>query len=147
VPPDDWQPILENQLREQAARVLRLPAAALDVEQPLNNLGLDSLMAIELKNRIEADLGVTVSMVKFLEGPSVRGLAAFLARQLVPLLAGFRSQESGVRGQHGPATSLTPDPRLLTPDKAGHLLTRLDTLSDNQVDALLRELYAAEQGD
>src|SRR5439155_433041 len=73
-----------SQLREQAARVLRLPAASLDAEVPLNHLGIDSLMAIELKNRIEADLGVSVPMVKFLEGPSVRDLAGFLADRLAP---------------------------------------------------------------
>ena len=127
VPPDDWQPILEGQLREQAARVLRLSAAALDVEQPLNNVGIDSLMAIELKNRIEADLGVTVPMVKFLEGPSVRALAQFVAEQLVPV-------------RPGPADGLDAA-------AAGHLLARLDDLSDDQVDALLAELTAAEKGE
>jgi acyl transferase domain-containing protein/acyl-CoA synthetase (AMP-forming)/AMP-acid ligase II/acyl carrier protein len=123
VPPDDWQPILEGQLREQAARVLRLSPAALDVEQPLNNLGIDSLMAIELKNRIEADLGVTVPMVKFLEGPSVRDLAGYLTEQL-------RVSEA--------RKSITPEP---------HPAIDVDALSDDQVDALLAELTAAEKGD
>jgi acyl transferase domain-containing protein len=129
VPPDDWQPILEGQLREQAARVLRLSAAALDVEQPLNNVGIDSLMAIELKNRIEADLGVSVPMVKFLEGPSVRDLAQFLAGQMAPL----------------PAP--TPSADGMDAQAAGQLLARLDDLSDDQVDALLAELTAGEKGD
>jgi acyl carrier protein len=141
VPPDDWQPILECQLREQAARVLRLPAAALDVEQPLNNVGIDSLMAIELKNRIESDLGVTVPMVKFLEGPSVRGLADYLAEQLVPLLAGHRAPPDA-RDEPPPDPADGLDAR-----SAGRLLAQLDTLSDDQVDALLRELHASEQGE
>jgi acyl transferase domain-containing protein/acyl-CoA synthetase (AMP-forming)/AMP-acid ligase II/acyl carrier protein len=129
VPPDDWQPILEGQLREQAGRVLRLAAAALDVELPLNSLGIDSLMAIELKNRIEADLGVTVPMVKFLEGPSVRDLAGYVAEHLIPLLA-VRPAVAG------------PDA-----DAAQDLLARLDGLSDDQVDALLAEMTAAGKGD
>jgi acyl transferase domain-containing protein/acyl-CoA synthetase (AMP-forming)/AMP-acid ligase II/acyl carrier protein len=121
VPRDDWQPIIEGQLREQAARVLRLAASALDIDQPLNNVGIDSLMAIELKNRIEADLGVAVPMVKFLEGPSVRDLAGFVCEQMVG---------------HG-----TPE--------TGHVEAEIDvnTLSDDQVDALLAELTAAEKGD
>jgi hypothetical protein len=49
-------------------------------------------MAIELKNRIEADLGASVPMVKFLEGPSVRDLAGYLAEQLRPIL-GSRTSE------------------------------------------------------
>jgi acyl transferase domain-containing protein/acyl-CoA synthetase (AMP-forming)/AMP-acid ligase II/acyl carrier protein len=124
VPPDDWQAILEGQLREQAARVLRLSATALDIDQPLNNVGIDSLMAIELKNRIEADLGVTVPMVKFLEGPTVRDLAAYVS-------ARFAGAPTA-----GPA-----------PSDAGQLLDRLDDLSDDQVDALLAEMTAAEKGD
>jgi myxalamid-type polyketide synthase MxaE and MxaD len=134
VPPDDWQPILEAQLREQAGRVLRLPAAALDVTQPLNNVGIDSLMAIELKNRIEADLGVTVPMVKFLEGPSVRELAEFLAVQLVTLNGGRMV---------GDDRSNAP----LTTHQADRLLAQLESLSDAQVDALLQELSAGEMGD
>ncbi|HTK74403.1 MAG TPA: SDR family NAD(P)-dependent oxidoreductase, partial [Gemmataceae bacterium] len=54
VPAPERPAVLESQLREQAARVLRLPAASLDAGVPLNHLGIDSLMAIELKNRIEA---------------------------------------------------------------------------------------------
>jgi acyl carrier protein len=136
VPPDDWQPILERQLREQAARVLRLSAAALDVEQPLNNVGIDSLMAIELKNRIETDLGVTVPMVKFLEGPSVGDLAKCVADLLVPAI-----------GPGPTATSDLPANGDLDPRAADELLARLDDLSDDQVDALLAGLTAAEKGD
>ena len=44
--------LLRSYLSEQVARVLGLSASRLDVEQPLSNLGLDSLMAVELKNRI-----------------------------------------------------------------------------------------------
>jgi acyl carrier protein len=134
VPPDDWQQILQGQLREQAARVLRLPAAALDVEQPLNNVGIDSLMAIELKNRIEADLAVTVPMVKFLEGPSVRDLSQYVADQLVTVLG-----RTAIVEPNSPSSAL--DARA-----ASDLLERLDDLSNDQVDALLAGL-TAEKGD
>jgi acyl carrier protein len=129
-PRPEWPAVLEGQLREQAARVLRLPAAGLDTELPLNNLGIDSLMAIELKNRIEADLGVTVPMVKFLEGPSVRDLAGFLAEKLEPAVT---------------VAAPAPAPPGFDP-QAADLLARIDTLSDDQVDALLQELYTAEKG-
>src|SRR5208283_2064684 len=74
--------LLRSYLSEQVARVLGLSASKLDVEQPLSNLGLDSLMAVELKNRIAVDLGVNVPMVRFLEGPSVAQAAAQVLDQL-----------------------------------------------------------------
>jgi phthiocerol/phenolphthiocerol synthesis type-I polyketide synthase C len=53
-----------------------------DVEQPLLNLGLDSLMAVELAIRIHAMVEVDVPVMKLMEGPSVAGLAAFVLERL-----------------------------------------------------------------
>ena len=74
--------LLQSYLSEQVARVLGLSASRLDLQQPLSNLGLDSLMAVELKNRIAVDLGVNVPMVKFLQGPSVEQAATQILDQL-----------------------------------------------------------------
>jgi acyl transferase domain-containing protein/acyl-CoA synthetase (AMP-forming)/AMP-acid ligase II/acyl carrier protein len=155
--PDDWQSILESQLRDQTSRVLKMSPAALDIEQPLSNLGIDSLMAIELKNRIEADLGATVPMVKFLEGPSVRELSAFLAEQLVPLLTPtrrLRNSDGGSRIDDAISANRHPQSEIPTASAngsdavdAGQLLSQLDDLSDSEVDSLLSELCDAEKGD
>lgn len=158
-PIEDWPAVLENQLRAQTARVLKLPTESLDVEQPLNNVGIDSLMAIELKNRIEADLGATVPMVKFLEGPSVRDLAGFLSEQLIPALAPRRQTTAGhhrngklpAAGRNGHSNGTTAAVNESAGDEpdaidAGQLLARLDSLSDAEVDSLLSELCDAEKG-
>ena len=101
-------------------------------------------MAIELKNRIEADLGVTVPMVRFLEGPSVRELADFIASQLGPLLNAIRTMTPQTIDV-APANCIAPEAGLDS-HAAGHLLANLETLSNEQVDSLLLELYA-EKGD
>ena len=44
----------------------------------LNQFGLDSLMALELKNRIEARCGITIPLVSILTGPSVKDLSSVL---------------------------------------------------------------------
>lgn len=68
----DVRPVaLLNYLRHEAARILGLTAERLDPVVPLSSLGFDSLMAVQLKNRIESDLSVVVPMVQFLQGPSV----------------------------------------------------------------------------
>ena len=75
--------LLVQYIRELIARVLGIVPSRMDVEQPLNNMGLDSLMAIELRNRVRLDLGLEVPMVKFMEGVNVVGLASLLGEQLM----------------------------------------------------------------
>lgn len=74
--------LLQEYFLQQIARVTELDPAKIDPEQPMNTLGLDSLMAIELKNGIESSLGVSLPMAKFLEGPSAVLLADLVLQQL-----------------------------------------------------------------
>ncbi|HVT97023.1 MAG TPA: SDR family NAD(P)-dependent oxidoreductase, partial [Acidobacteriaceae bacterium] len=66
-------------IRSRAALVLRLEsAAAVRDEQPFPELGLDSLMAVELKNDLQASSGVSLPANFFFEFPTVRQAAAYL---------------------------------------------------------------------
>src|SRR5262245_3978605 len=71
---EDRQKLLQAFLSNQVARTLKIPASRLDPEQSLNRMGMDSLMAIELKNRIESDLGVTLSIKALFQQASVTWL-------------------------------------------------------------------------
>jgi hypothetical protein len=73
---------LKSYLAEQTAKVLQLSAKEIDVRRPLNSLGIDSLMAVELRNRIETDLSVGVPIVSFLEGGSLSDLLERLLGEL-----------------------------------------------------------------
>jgi acyl carrier protein len=135
--PQERHRLLQSYLSEQVARVLGLSASRLDVHQPLSNLGLDSLMAVELKNRIALDLGVNVPMVKFLQGPSVEEAAAYLFEQLTQevsdapvALASAAAQRNGKQ-----ANGRVEE----------HLLANLDQLSDEEVNSLLTETLAEEE--
>ena len=57
------------------------------MQQPLTQLGVDSLMAVELKNRVEGDLGLTLPVTALLQGPSLANLGARLVTQLPELVA------------------------------------------------------------
>jgi amino acid adenylation domain-containing protein len=60
---------------DKVAGVLELEPGRVDPERPLDGLGLDSLMAIELKSAVEADLGRSLPLTALMEGPTIRQLA------------------------------------------------------------------------
>jgi amino acid adenylation domain-containing protein/non-ribosomal peptide synthase protein (TIGR01720 family) len=81
-PPAERAAALQSYLAGQLARVMEIDPGKVEVNQPLNSLGLDSLMVIELKNRLESDTGVVLPMARFLEGPSVAQLAGLVLEAL-----------------------------------------------------------------
>jgi microcystin synthetase protein McyG len=118
-------PLLLEYMSAQAARVLRLGSLTVDAAQPLSDLGLDSLMAVELKNRIELELGIAIPVGKFLRGQSCEQLAQELFEQAA-------------------GTSVASAPTKAAPAAAGHG-ANVDQLSNDEVDALLGVLLAEEE--
>ncbi|MCX7571066.1 amino acid adenylation domain-containing protein [Tumebacillus sp. DT12] len=73
--PDQRQDLIVDYLQRRLARLLGTPAARLDAEQPLNTLGLDSLMAVEMRNAIMQDAGVNIPVARFLQEVSALDVA------------------------------------------------------------------------
>ncbi|MFN6571716.1 SDR family NAD(P)-dependent oxidoreductase [Dendronalium sp. ChiSLP03b] len=82
VEPAERQQLLESRLLEQVARVLGTSAAKLDNSKPLTSLGLDSLMAVELSNRIKNEMDAKVPAMKLMQGLSISQLTTELIEQL-----------------------------------------------------------------
>ena len=78
----DRQQLLQSYLLAEVAKLLQIPVAKLDVQQSLNSLGMDSLMGLELKNRLEADLEVEVPIADLIEAASVE---VFITQMLVKM--------------------------------------------------------------
>ncbi|MFB2837777.1 SDR family NAD(P)-dependent oxidoreductase [Floridanema evergladense] len=70
-------------LRERIAKVLGITTSKLDIDEPLNKMGLDSLMVVELRNRCRAELEINIPITKFLDGVSVVDLTQFIRQQIV----------------------------------------------------------------
>ena len=70
--------LVEKFLAEALNRVLRIPIDRLDPRTSLIRLGLDSLMAVELQTRIDLTLGVSIPIVRLLDGPSSAELAGWI---------------------------------------------------------------------
>ncbi len=74
--------LIESYLSQAIARIFGLATARLDVRLSLYDLGLDSLTAVEIKNRVETELLVVLPLDKLLQGPSVHQLGMEIAAQL-----------------------------------------------------------------
>ena len=65
--------LLVEFVRQEAMKTLGI-TGTIDAARPLRELGLNSLMSVTLVNRLEAALGIKVSTVKLIQGPSVEQL-------------------------------------------------------------------------
>jgi acyl transferase domain-containing protein/NADPH:quinone reductase-like Zn-dependent oxidoreductase/acyl carrier protein len=123
--------LLEKHLREQIAQVLQLSPERIDQRTVLSSLGFDSLMALELRNRLEISLGLTLSGTLVWGYPTITDLATHLAQQMgisleaVPLINASTERE----------TPTTPE------------TTELEQLSEAEIAALLeKELAHIDEG-
>jgi NADPH:quinone reductase-like Zn-dependent oxidoreductase/NADP-dependent 3-hydroxy acid dehydrogenase YdfG/acyl carrier protein len=85
LPPGERQKWLEQMIRSRVAEALDTDPERVDPEKPLNTMGLDSLMALELKNEIENVLGVVIPITLLIRGPSLRELADYVINDLEAL--------------------------------------------------------------
>ncbi|WP_394842261.1 amino acid adenylation domain-containing protein [Pendulispora brunnea] len=82
--PEDRERSLLDVVRSAAATVLGLSSAAtLEPHRPLQQLGLDSLMGLELRNRLSAAMGLRLQATLLFEHPSPAALARFLSTLMV----------------------------------------------------------------
>jgi acyl carrier protein len=117
---------LQEYVQGQVVKTLGLdPSQPFNALRPLTDLGMDSLMAVELKNKIEGDTGVNIPVPYFLESATVAALAGKIMEQM----------------GHGtsPVDMDNPD-QTIDADQAKQLLENLDGLSEDEVDSLLDHL-------
>jgi acyl transferase domain-containing protein/NADPH:quinone reductase-like Zn-dependent oxidoreductase len=85
-PPARRRHVLLAHVSEQTVRVLQLPASRpLDPERGLKDMGLDSLMAVELRNRLQASVGRPLPTTLAFDHPTVTAIVDYLARHVLGL--------------------------------------------------------------
>jgi acyl transferase domain-containing protein len=132
----DQETRLRTYLRERVAAALHMPIEGVTIAQPVDTLGMDSLTAVEIKNRIERDLHITIPVVKFLNGYSVADCAAFLLAEL------SAKPPSNVPG-HVAGASITALPTVASPtvlQPESDIERQIAAMSSAQVDAMLELL-------
>lgn len=124
--PSQRRLLLLHHVQSNLARVLGLSSPEeLDPQQGLADLGMDSLMAVELRNRLQGSLGCPVPPTVVFDYPTITALVDYLAEVLKL------------------ETADTPDDSdLLLPMEAASMEeaqtgTATDNLSDSEAEALL----------
>ncbi|MFB9905679.1 acyltransferase domain-containing protein [Allokutzneria oryzae] len=117
------QIVLEDHIVEQLALTLHQEPSTVDRSTPFRSLGLESLMAVELRNRLEAGVGVRLSVALLFTYSTVTELAGYLLAEM----------------------DLEPAPP--QEDEWSALAEDLDRMSDAEVEALLLEsIRSVEEG-
>ncbi len=76
------QKLLADLIAGKIARILRLSAQEIDVDRPFADMGMDSLMALELSMNIEHELGVGLPLVAITSVPNLRELSRRLLQSV-----------------------------------------------------------------
>lgn len=136
--PEKRAPLLAAYISTQVAKILGLPPSKLDKLASLVDLGLDSLSGVELRNRIEMELGAPIPMAKLLSGQNITQLAESLLEQMAGTTSAtaITTKKRNSRKQH----SLPSLP-------AEQILETVDQLSDEEVDTLLKQILPKKGSD
>lgn len=74
--------LLVRLVRDTLARVMRMAPALVAPSEPFHAYGFDSLMGLELRNRLQAALGIKLTMADILTHAQVDALAATLGERI-----------------------------------------------------------------
>jgi len=118
--PADREPIIAAAVRDVVGSVLRVKPDSLRDDQPLTDLGLDSLMGVEIENSLEATIGVALPPTSLMRARTIGQIASLIAGHM-----------GGKTVTPAPAAAAAPVEAAVTED------VDLEALSDEDIDRLL----------
>jgi acyl transferase domain-containing protein len=111
-------------LRQQAARVLAMDDAHQpDPRRTLNELGFDSLTAVEFCNRLSRSIGQRVNPAVLFDYPTLESLAGYVLRDLLGMEAAGESEPS--------------PPEDAAAQESAKVLDDVENMSEEEMDALV----------
>jgi len=117
--PEEREGVIAQAVRDVVGSVLRVKPDSLRDDQPLTDLGLDSLMGVEIENSLEAAIGVALPPTSLMRARTIGQIAALIA------------------GHMGGATPATPVAKAAPELAATAGEVDLEALSDEDIDKLL----------
>ena len=125
--PEDRLAVIEHAVRDVVGAVLRVKPDSLRPDQPLTDLGLDSLMAVEIENSLESAVGVALPPASLMRARTITQIASLIAEHL--------------------GTTTTPKPTTTSTHESIPIDDLdLNALTDEQIDRLLTTNPVERQG-
>jgi acyl carrier protein len=126
--PEERESVIARAVRDVVGSVLRVKPDSLRDDQPLTDLGLDSLMGVEIENSLEAAIGVALPPTSLMRARTIGQIATLIA------------------GHMGGATTAAPATPGPAPAPAAATTSDeidLEALSDEDIDRLLGDSEAS----
>ena len=119
-PPEERGGVIRQAITDVVGSVLRIKPESLRDDQPLTDLGLDSLMGAEIENAIESAIGVGLPPTSLMRARTIGQIVTLIADHM-----GAKTREP------------LPTPSAVTSEPANAGGVDVDALSDQDIDRLL----------
>jgi NAD(P)-dependent dehydrogenase (short-subunit alcohol dehydrogenase family)/acyl carrier protein len=131
--PEEIEGIVGQAVRDAVASVLRVKPETLRDDQPLTDLGLDSLMGVEIENTLDASLGVSLPPSSLTRARTIGQIVSLIAEHM----GAKRNGAAPVKKASAKETT----------NRTSAEEVDLTALSDDEIASLLGEDTAAESSD
>ena len=81
--PSDRQELLTAHIRRQVAQILGTSSQKIDFKQGFFDMGMDSLMAVELRSSLQKSLGCNLPSTLIFKYPTLKALADYLVQEVL----------------------------------------------------------------
>lgn len=99
------RPRLQQFFAQQLSEIMGVDPEDIDTDVSLTTLGMDSLMAMELGNKMQTALGIEMPMSIYLQGPTIDRLADFVVQSLTGEESSSQSFDDEPAAEQEPAST------------------------------------------
>jgi acyl transferase domain-containing protein/NADPH:quinone reductase-like Zn-dependent oxidoreductase/SAM-dependent methyltransferase/acyl carrier protein len=129
--PEELEGLIGQAVRNAVGSVLRVKPDTLRDDQPLTDLGLDSLMGVEIESSIEGSLGVSLPPASLTRARTIGQIVALIAEHMGAKRAG-PALAAAAAGMTAPEPASTDE-------------VNLEALSDDEIERLLGDDGASDR--